>query len=253
MKSLRGFLRTQKLKRRLERPPVTVRQVVEGHEILFSVLTWVEYHNRARDSYTGEPDMVSWLKQNLRSGDVLWDIGANVGAYSLLAAKLIPDASVVAFEPYIPTFSHLWENIVLNDLTKQIVPLCVAVSDRTTMDQLGISDSRAGSSEHVLGGKSFKISQPSTAMRGDDAVSVSSVALPALLKVDVDGYEVHVLNGMSSLLKGSSIRSCIVEVDRGKTEEPVDGLMRSAGFMRVSDSRALTGGPVFNVVYERET
>src|SRR3990172_8964826 len=125
--SISGFIRSQWLKWRLERPPVTVRQEVEGHEIKLSVHNWVEYHNRAVLIYSGEPDMVVWLKQKLRTGDVLWDVGANVGAYSLLAAKLVPHAVIVAFEPYIPTFSHLWENITLNGLSRQVIPICVAL------------------------------------------------------------------------------------------------------------------------------
>lgn len=251
MKSLTGFLRTLWLKNRLEKPPFVFRQNVENREILFAVYTWLEYHNRARDSYTAEPDTVKWIKDNLNSGDVLWDIGANVGAYSLLAAKLVPDSTVIAFEPYIPTFAHLWENVRLNGLAKQIVPICAAVSDRTAIDKLGISDQRAGSAEHVLGGKDFQAFQPSVAVTGDAVLSTLGVSSPTLMKVDVDGYEVHVVKGMSSLLKNTSLRSCIIEVQRGKTEEPVDALMRLAGFKRSVDSSALTGGPVFNVIYIR--
>ena len=251
MKSLTGFLRSRYLNWKLERLPVVVKTHACGVEVAFCVYTWIEYHNRALLSYVGEPDTVQWLRSNLRSGDVLWDIGANVGAYSLLAAKLVPDASVVAFEPYIPTFSHLWENIALNGLARQIVPICVALSDRTAIDELGISDARAGSAEHVLGGKNFKAFQPSVAVSGDDACKVLGLPPPTLLKVDVDGYEVHVLKGMSTLLKNTSLRSCIIEVQRGKTEEPVDELMRLAGFKRSGDSSALTGGPVFNVIYTR--
>ena len=126
MKSLRGFLRTKYLQRRLEQAPVVVDATVPGAEVTvsFSVHTWFEYHNRAHASYTGEPDMVEWLKNMLVPGDVFWDIGANVGAYSILAAKLCPGAQVFSFEPFIPTFAHLWENVVLNDVATQVFPIC---------------------------------------------------------------------------------------------------------------------------------
>lgn len=251
MKSLTGFLNKLWLKTRLEKPPVVFRQNVENIEILFAVYTWLEYHHRARDSYTGEPDTVKWIRENLKSGDVLWDVGANVGAYSLFAAKLVSDATVIAFEPYIPTFAHLWENIALNGLAKQIVPICVALSDKTAIGELGIRDPRAGSSEHVLGGKDFKAFQPSVAISGDAALAVLGVSPPTLIKVDVDGYEIHVLKGMSSFLENAMIRSCLIEVQRGKTEEPVDTLMRLAGFRKDGDGSALTGGPAFNVIYTR--
>jgi FkbM family methyltransferase len=202
-------------------------------------------------SYTGEPDMVDWLKNSVRKGDVLWDVGANVGAYSLLAAKLDPAISVFAFEPYIPTFSHLWENVTLNGLESQIVPLCMALSDKSAVQMLGVSDPRAGSSEHVLGGRGFKTYQFSSGLTGDAVISHLGVAAPTLIKIDVDGYEVAVLKGMTGLLKGINLRSCIIEVERGKTEAKVDVLMRSAKFDRQSDSSAISGGPVFNVVYVR--
>ena len=58
MKSLRGFLRTKYLQRRLEQAPVVVDATVPGAEVTvsFSVHTWFEYHNRAHGSYTGETE-----------------------------------------------------------------------------------------------------------------------------------------------------------------------------------------------------
>jgi FkbM family methyltransferase len=250
-RSLKGFLQARTLRKRLEQPPVVIRQRVSETEIAFSVHTWVEYHNRALQSYTGEPDMVMWLRNNLRADDVLWDVGANVGAYSLLAAKLVPATSVIAFEPFIPSFSHLWQNILLNGLEMQIVPLCLALSDKSGVDFLGVNDPRAGSAEHVLGGKDFMTYQSVSAITGDAAIAGLGIKAPTLLKIDVDGYEVNVLKGMASMLEKITLRTCIVEVEREKTEAKVDSLMRSAKFNRESDSSTLSQGPVFNVVYVR--
>jgi len=69
--------------------------------------------------------------------------------------------------------------------------------------------------------------------------------------MDVDGYELPALNGMTSLLHRPSLRSLILEVERGKTEQTVSVLLKDAGFDRVSDSSAQTGISVFNVVYQR--
>ena len=251
MKSITGYLRRKRLEAKLEKPPVVYRQKVEGIEILFAVHNWVEYHNRARDSYTGEPDMVAWIKENLRAGDVLWDVGANVGAYTLFAAKLVLSAQIVAFEPCIPTYAHLWDNIVLNGCTDRIVPLCAALSDSTHVDALGISDPRAGSSEHVLGGKNFGLKQPSLALTGEDAVKLFGVRPPDLVKIDVDGYECTVLAGMKHIITTGSVRTMIVEVQRHKTEEPVTELLSSSGFDRV-DRKSLDGSAdVFNAVFVR--
>ena len=254
MKSLSGYLRTKMLRKRLEQPPVIYKQRVGNIEIDFSVHTWVEYHNRAILSYTAEPDMVSFIMDNLKEGDVFWDVGANVGAYSLLAAKIqSADVNVIAFEPYIPTFAHLWDNIVLNNCSNRITPICCALSDHTNIDFLGVSDPRAGSSEHVVGDATLKLTQPSLAIKGDDASRLFGLPQPTLLKIDVDGYEVNLLNGMTKILKKPSLRAVIIEAERGKTEEPVFALMTDSGFQRVSDSSFLNpDSPVFNTVYKRK-
>lgn len=251
MKSIRGYLSTKKLKARLEQPPVVFVQHVDGVEIKFAVHTWVEYHNRARDSYTGEPDTVKWIKENIRKDDVFWDIGANVGAYSLLAAKIELESKIVAFEPYIPTFAHLWDNIVLNTLQDRIVPLCVALSDRTHIDVLGIGDTRAGSSEHVLGRKGKGLTQPSQTMAADDVVKVLHVRSPTLVKLDVDGYELSVLAGMQELLRSPSLRSLIIEVERGTTDKGVAEMLETVGFCTTFKEVPEDRGAVFNVVYSR--
>jgi hypothetical protein len=130
-----------------------MRAPVPGTEATssFVVHSWFEYHNRAQGSYVGEPDMVEWLKTALKPGDVLWDIGANVGAYSILAAKLCPGASVISFEPFIPNFAHLWESIVLNEVSTQVTPVCAGLSDKTAPPALSIMGPRAGSAGHQVG------------------------------------------------------------------------------------------------------
>lgn len=249
MKSLSGYLQTRKLKAQLEKPPIIVRTRVEGVEIAFAVHTWLEYHNRARDSYTGEPDTVAWIKENIKDGDILWDIGANVGAYSLFAAKVAPATSVVAFEPYIPTFAHLWDNVVLNDTNDRITPLCIALSDHTGMDFLGVSDPRAGSSEHVLGKEAAALTQPSSAMKADDVINILHIKPPTLIKMDVDGYELFVLNGMKQILQNNSLRSLIIEVEKGKTEEWVSDLLAANGFQKRASTKI--NATVFNDVFSR--
>jgi FkbM family methyltransferase len=247
--SIRGYLRTRRLKSRLEQPPVQIRQKVSGVEVDFAVHTWIEYHNRARDSYTGEPDTVRWITENVSSGDVLWDIGANVGAFSLLAAKRVPDCSVVAFEPYIPTFAHLWDNIVLNDCSDRIVPLCLGLAQETRQTRLGISNVTAGSSEHVVDGEGFSSYQPLMAFSGDDVRRILDIPMPNLIKMDVDGFEVNVIRGMSDLLNDLRLRSMLIEVDMEETGLTVTETLESAGFTEVD--RTLVRDSIFNVRYDR--
>ena len=60
--------------------------------------------------------MLDWMDENLQEGDVFFDIGANVGVYSIYAAKRSPKAMVYAFEPEYSNLHQLKLNIINNKL-----------------------------------------------------------------------------------------------------------------------------------------
>lgn len=248
MKSLRGFLKNQYFKRRLEQPPISIDSPVPNTTVVvsFAVHTWFEFHNRAMSSYTGEPDMVEWLKTTLKPGDVLWDIGANVGAYSILAAKLCPGASVISFEPFIPNFAHLWDNIVLNGVTAQVFPVCAGLTDKTAPTALSIKDPRAGSAGHQVGQTIGKLSQGVIAARGDDLRAQLGLASPTLLKLDIDGLEIAAVEGLGETLRTPGLREVMIEIEQGKSEEPVQKLCEAAGFRRVPNPLTIPTNGAFN-------
>jgi len=197
--------------------------------------------------------MVEWLSKTLRSGDVLWDIGSNVGAYSILAAKLCPQARVFAFEPFIPTFSHLWENIVLNEVTSQVFPVNVGLSDNTGPVSLAVNDPRAGSSQHQVGKIGGQLQQGVLAIRGDDLSVLLGIPAPTLLKLDIDGLEVEAMNGLRETLKKGTLREAMVEIEAGKSEDPVQQMFIDAGFRRALNPLTKPTNGVFNALFVRET
>ncbi|MCC6403222.1 MAG: FkbM family methyltransferase [Fimbriimonadaceae bacterium] len=251
--SLRGFLNTRRLNSRLERPPLTMDSPVPGTgvSVRFAVHTWLEYHNRARGSYEGEPDLVDWLQQELRSGDVFWDVGANVGAYTVLAAKLCSDATVVAWEPFIPTFAHLWENLALNGCAAQVLPLEMGLSDASAVSALAVHDPRAGSSQHRLGDETDGLRQRLVSVRGEDAAAWFGIPAPTLLKVDTDGHEAAVFRGMGALLRRPELRSILVEVDPRNSEKEILGLLGAAGFRCVENPQAVPVNGIVNARFVR--
>src|SRR5207237_7374841 len=97
-----------------------------------------------------EPWTVRWIEQNLRAGDVFYDVGANVGAYALVAAALGTTAQVVAIEPASANYAALCDNIRLNGREDRIVPLPVALAEETRLQTLGSQDVSAGAAGHAL-------------------------------------------------------------------------------------------------------
>src|SRR5690348_17425764 len=81
-----------------------------------------------------EPFTVEWLERSLEPGQVFYDIGANVGAYSLIAAKTTANrARIFAFEPSPASFLDLCRNVSLNGCAESVVPLPLALWSRTEL------------------------------------------------------------------------------------------------------------------------
>jgi FkbM family methyltransferase len=187
-----------------------------------------------------EPTTVSWL-ESLVSGDVLYDIGANVGAYSLIAAtKVGPTGRVVAFEPSYATFAHLCDNIVLNDVQDIIVPVPVPLGGETTLATFNYHKLVPGHARHAIGddaedarGDTPVYRQPVLLTRLDDLVAQFALPAPRFIKIDVDGAEAGVLRGARETLAQRSLHELMIEVDVENTAV-VTELLAAAGF-RLAD------------------
>ena len=192
-----------------------------------------------------EPWTVAWLERTLRPGDVLWDVGANVGAYSLIAASLDREAAkVVAVEPAYATYAALCDNVLLNGFEGVVMPLPVLLGDRPMLEALGMRNTEPGASEHEVGGEGL----PVLAFRLDDLVAQFGLPAPTVMKIDVDGGEVSVLAGAAETLAQRELRSVLVEVDRSGGDAVVELLTRAGlGLAERVDERQ--GKPLAGVWY----
>ena len=139
-----------------------------------------------------------WLKSELRRDDVFWDVGANVGAITLIASRYCKQ--VVSFEPEPRALARLRENVNANELTSTTV-MPVALSDTggsVMMAQAPLENSGMNSLCRTTLGWA---SQDVQAMRADDLVSRGEIPCPNVMKVDVEGAE-----GMVHKQRGSCRR-----------------------------------------------
>jgi len=81
--------------------PLSTSVTVDGHKIRFLSTSFVEYFLRAEESYTREEVTMHWIRTYIQPDDIVYDIGANVGAYSILIGKIVSRGvgKVYAFEP----------------------------------------------------------------------------------------------------------------------------------------------------------
>jgi len=210
------------LRRKLDHPTHRVELIID---------TPIELHTRV-GSCRKEPETVAWLERVLRPGDVFYDVGANVGAYALLAARIAPGTCVFAFEPGYANYSKLCSNIVINELSKHVTAVPVAFAAATGLESFWFSSVVAGAASHVLGADGFDDSLPSQqviCLSLDDWLERFGTKPPTCLKIDVDGGEVGVITGGRRAFANPAVRTLLVEVSPA-TESKVTELLKSSGF-----------------------
>ncbi len=174
------------------------------------------------DSAEKEPFTVEWIEQSLKPGDVFYDIGANVGAYSLIAAKATSQGvRVFAFEPSPPTFNDLCRNVLLNGCGGSVVPVPLALWSETGLLDFTFRSLDPGAARHRVNrapASQASLTQAILGVRLDDFIERFELPLPTHAKIDVDGAEIEVLRGAERTLAGAELRSILVELDSDETE-----------------------------------
>ena len=163
---------------------------------------------RAKSFSTKEPDTLEWI-EGMRQDSVLWDIGANIGIYSIYAAKY-SKCKVYAFEPSVFNLEFLARNIFLNQLQDTITIIPVALSNSNDINKFQMSNTSWGGALSTFGegfdqfGDNlnnivFEYAWPGMTM--DSAPTCLDIELPTHIKIDVDGIEHLILKGGTKVLK----------------------------------------------------
>jgi len=176
--------------------------------------------------FSKEPITLAWIDTFAR-GETLFDIGANVGMYTIYAA-VIRDATVCAFEPEALNYAELNKNVFLNELHGQVLGYCVALSDVDKPDRLLLSDFGLGISYHDFEENSWtedkefapdwRVSRDNRRAQGCighrlDTLVAEGLPIPDHIKIDVDGLEHRVIDGMVETLRGPRLKTVLIEIN----------------------------------------
>jgi len=175
---------------------------------------------RVDSLFTKEPCTIEWIA-GFGAGEVLVDVGANVGMYSVWAA-MTRGVRVFAFEPEAQNYGLLNRNLVLNGLGERVKAYCLALSDAAGFSELHLASLDPGASCHQLGEKvdfahrpaQPRFSQGCLSARLDDLVRDGVVPAPQHIKIDVDGFEPKVIAGAAQVLRTPATRSLLIEVNQ---------------------------------------
>ena len=150
---------------------------------------------------------MAFVLHALRPDELLVDVGANIGSYTVLAAGVV-GARCLSFEPEPQTYLSLLDNLRLNDLLSRVDARnqCVGSTPGEVEFTSGLDTVNhvVADSEHVSGA----VRVPVTTL--DRAVAGSA---PVILKIDVEGYETAVISGADLTLRSPSLLAVLMELN----------------------------------------
>ena len=229
--------------------------------LILSDLTLV----RANTLFQKEPETIEWV-DSFEPGSVFYDIGANMGVYTIYAGVRGNAATVFAFEPESANYALLNKNVAANGLENRVTCLNIALSDTVGLDYLHLSGLEVGSSCHSFGGKSQETAGEKMAPFKQGAISYSidefietfNPPFPNYIKVDVDGLEDKIVSGAKKTLKDPRVKSILMEIDESASgKSPLADQIISLGYVLLRKANTQLhnrGGDdrVYNCIFVRK-
>ena len=187
-----------------------------------------------------EEEVRHYINEYVKDGDVFFDIGANVGVFSVYCACRYPKAKVYSFEPEHSNLGLLKDNVIANALTDRVKITSVAVSDSGGLSFLNIQDTAPGAAAHTENKSALNMTdegypvvwQEGIATATLDALAQHHGVVPNALKIDTDGNEDKVLRGALKTMANPALRSLTLEMPMENSKVAFcEQALKEAGFV----------------------
>ena len=189
-----------------------------------------------------EPEIRCYIDEYVTDGDVFFDIGANVGVFSIYAAKRHPGISVYCFEPEYSNLHALKENVIHNGLMSRINIFSVGISDYGGLSTLFLQDLTTGSACHTESKEAIRVTADGQSVvwsEGIFSVTLDDICehlgvIPNTVKIDTDGDESRILKGAANTLMNPTLKSLVFEAPKDEIKRKhCYEFLESAGFSAV--------------------
>jgi FkbM family methyltransferase len=201
-------------------------------------------HGATQSHYFGLGEFceMAFVLHLLREGDLFVDIGANVGCYAVLGAKICR-ANVICFEPAQETLPHLSANILANGIEDRVTVHECALGDRDgeVAFTIGLDSVNHVSDENDVNSRQVPVRRLDNIMLG---------LHPTMMKIDVEGFEDSVIAGAAMLLTAPSLLAIEIETVSPETRTVIE----NAGFRECfyePFKRSLLDAPVGYAIHNR--
>ncbi len=205
---------------------VVIDEVKTNYGILkYYCLSWIPLW-RSQTLFTKEPETIEWIDA-MDKNDTLWDIGSNVGLYSVYAG--LKGMKVFSFEPSALNTFLISKNIEINNLKDNVYLFPVAVSDKNEFGYLNMTSTDLGGALNefnetdvkTVGEGSYKkdvvFKQGMFSYSMDELIEKYKFEVPDYIKIDVDSIEDRIVYGGSKTLANEKVKGVLLELD--ETEE----------------------------------
>ena len=215
---------------------------------------------RAQTLYTKEPEMIEWMDR-MKENDILWDIGANVGLYSIYAGK--KGVKVFAFEPSALNTFFISKNIELNKLKDNVFLIPLAVSDKNEFGYLNMSSTEVGGALNEFNAKDLDsvgegnykeevvFKQGMFSYSSDELIDKYGFEVPDYIKIDVDSIEDRIIYGADKTLSNPKVKGVYIELEETeeRTQKMID-FLGEKGFSLIDKRQAdIYAGSDYGTLY----
>ena len=205
---------------------------------------------RVKTFFTKEPETIEWMNEYGSEKKILYDIGANMGIYTVYYAKKFK-SKVYAFEPYFRNLELLAKNIKLNLIEKEVSLIPNPVCEKSLISDFFQLRSIAGDAVStfndeltkniLLHNKYAKNNPMQYSVLGlsiDDLVELNLIKLPDLIKIDVDGNELEIINGFKKTIQKVEKFSMLIETGATTSKKNLEEELENCGLKKIKQITA---------------
>tara|TARA_B100000886_G_scaffold331859_1_gene283868 strand:- start:6525 stop:7415 length:891 start_codon:yes stop_codon:yes gene_type:complete len=209
--------------------------------------------NKVKKFEKYEPETLNWINNfyKYKSKIIFWDIGAQLGLYSIYAATRYKNIEVISFEPSSSNLRILTRNISINSLSKKIKLITLPLSNSTSFGMFKETKNTEGQAESIfnenfdfkgktLSNRRIKQRYQILGTTIDFLIKNKFLNVPNFIKIDVDGIEHLILEGSTKLLARGELKEILIETNPNfeKQNKYIERKLLSHKFKKIISTNA---------------
>ncbi len=216
-----------------------------------------------KDFYSKEPETIEWIDNFKKDKKIIfWDIGSNIGLYSVYAAATNSNTEVISFEPSTSNLRILSRNISINNLNERIkifqIPLGEKKSQFLSFNERKFNEGESHNSlDEDIDFEGKKQNSTNSyqlfSTNIDHVIDDKILDVPDYIKIDVDGIEHLILKGGIKFLKNPKILELQIEINENYFEQftLVNKIMKESNFRFKQKKRNENNGYYLNKKFSK--